>query len=107
MRGIHNPIACKVGPTATPEDVIALCDKLNPNNEPGRLTLVTRLGAKNIEAQLPPLLEAVKAAGKKVVWVCDPMHGNTFSEGGIKTRHLDDVVAEVQGFFAAHKKVGT
>lgn len=108
FRGIKNPIGCKIGPTATPEDVVALCAALDPDKEPGRLTLISRMGAKNVETALPPLLEAVRDAGYPVVWACDPMHGNTFTaETGYKTRHLDDVLAEVTGFFAAHKAAGT
>ncbi len=108
FRGINNPIGCKVGPTATAEDVIGLCEALNPDREPGRLTLIIRMGADNVETGLPPILEAVKAEGHPVVWASDPMHGNTFtSETGHKTRHFDDVLREVQGFFAAHRAAGT
>lgn len=108
FRGIKNPIGCKIGPTATPEDVVALCAALDPDKEPGRLTLISRMGADKIATALPPLLEAVRDAGHSVVWACDPMHGNTFTaETGFKTRHLDDVMAEVTGFFAAHKAAGT
>lgn len=108
FRGIKNPIGCKIGPTATPEDVVALCEALDPDKEPGRLTLISRMGADNVATTLPPLLEAVRDAGHPVVWACDPMHGNTFTaETGFKTRHLDDVTAEVTGFFAAHKAAGT
>ena len=108
FRGIKNPIGCKIGPTATPEDVLALCEALDPDREPGRLTLISRMGADYVATALPPLLEAVRDAGHPVVWACDPMHGNTFTaETGYKTRHLDDVMAEVTGFFAAHKAAGT
>ena len=108
FRGIKNPIGCKIGPTATPEDVVGLCAALDPDKEPGRLTLISRMGAANVATTLPPLLEAVRDAGHTVVWACDPMHGNTFTaETGYKTRHLDDVMAEVTGFFAAHKAAGT
>ncbi len=107
-RGINNPIGCKVGPTATPEEVIGLCENLNPDQEPGRLTLITRMGADTIRERLPELLGAVKDAGHPVVWITDPMHGNTFtSESGHKTRHLDDVTNEVTGFFEAHQEAGT
>jgi 3-deoxy-7-phosphoheptulonate synthase len=106
--GINNPIGCKVGPGATPADVLGLCEGLNPDREPGRLTLITRMGASDVEAKLPPILEAVNNAGHPVVWVCDPMHGNTYTaDSGHKTRHFDDVLAEVTGFFAAHAQVGT
>jgi 3-deoxy-7-phosphoheptulonate synthase len=108
LSGIHNPVGSKVGPTATPDDVVALCERLNPGRVPGRLTLITRFGADAVEAGLPPLLRAVREEGHPVVWVCDPMHGNTITaEGGIKTRRFDDIVAELRGFFAAHRSVGT
>jgi len=108
LSGIHNPVGSKVGPSATPDDVVALCERLNPARVPGRLTLITRYGAGDIETGLPPLLRAVRDEGHPVVWVCDPMHGNTFTaEGGRKTRRFDDIVAELQGFFAAHREVGT
>ena len=81
---------------------------LNPEKVPGRLTLISRMGAEIVTEKLPAILEAVKEAGHPVVWVCDPMHGNTFStENGHKTRHFDDVLKEITGFFEAHKKVGT
>ncbi len=108
LSGIHNPVGSKVGPTATPDDVVALCERLNPGRVAGRLTLITRFGADAVEAGLPPLLRAVREEGHPVVWVCDPMHGNTITaEGGIKTRRFDDIVAELRGFFAAHRSVGT
>ncbi len=108
MRGIKNPIGCKVGPTATVDEVLSLCEVLNPDREPGRLTLITRMGADNITDGLKPILEAVRDAGHPVVWACDPMHGNTFtSDTGHKTRHFDDVVREVTGFFSVHRAVGT
>ena len=108
MRGIANPIGCKVGPTMTPDELITLIDTLNPENDPGKLTLITRMGADNIEAGLLPLLERVKSEGRSVVWSCDPMHGNTVTaEGGYKTRHFDAILGEVKGFFAAHRAAGT
>lgn len=108
FRGIKNPIGCKIGPTATPEEVLDICEALNPDRIPGRLTLITRMGADNVAQTLPPLVEAVTDAGHPVVWVCDPMHGNTVvSNGGRKTRHFEDVVAEVNGFFAVHRAAGT
>jgi 3-deoxy-7-phosphoheptulonate synthase len=104
--GIRNPIGLKVGPAATPDGLAALVRRLG--GEPGRLTLITRLGAGRIREALPPLVGAVQAAGVPVAWVCDPMHGNTFeTPGGYKTRRLDDVLAEVQGFFAVHRALGT
>ncbi|MEE3211350.1 MAG: 3-deoxy-7-phosphoheptulonate synthase class II [Actinomycetota bacterium] len=108
LRGVHNPLGCKVGSSATGDEVLALCEALNPDRVPGRLTLITRMGATKIVDTLPLLLEAVRDAGHPVVWVCDPMHGNTFTaDNGHKTRHFDDVLAEVSGFFAAHRFVGT
>ncbi|MBV8463189.1 MAG: 3-deoxy-7-phosphoheptulonate synthase, partial [Acidimicrobiales bacterium] len=108
LSGIHNPVGSKVGPDAGPDDVLGLCEKLNPERVPGRLTLITRIGSSRIDAVLPPLLEAVRDEGHPVVWVCDPMHGNTFTaEGGRKTRHFDDIMAELRAFFEAHRRVGT
>lgn len=108
LSGVHNPIGCKVGPTVEPDELLALCEKLNPDKIPGRLTLITRMGADLIGTRLPALLEAVRDAGHPVVWACDPMHGNTFStEDGTKTRHFESIVTEVYEFFAAHKAAGT
>jgi 3-deoxy-7-phosphoheptulonate synthase len=106
--GIRNPVGCKLGPTATPEEVLAICRRLNPDKVPGRLTLIVRMGAERVASGLPPLLEAVAEADHPVVWACDPMHGNTFtSAGGRKTRRFDDILREIAGFFAAHEAVGT
>jgi 3-deoxy-7-phosphoheptulonate synthase len=106
--GIKNPIGSKIGPTATPDEVLELCERLNPEKIPGRLTLITRMGAGKIQEHLPPLLAAVRDAGHPVVWACDPMHGNTFTaQGGQKTRSFDDILAEIAGFFAAHHAEGT
>jgi len=108
LSGVKNPVGCKLGPTATPEETLALCERLNPERIPGRLTLITRMGAANVESALRPLLAAVRDAEHPVVWACDPMHGNTFtSTSGRKTRHFDDVLAEISGFFAAHEAEGT
>lgn len=107
LRGVRNPVGCKIGPSATPADVLALCEALNPDRIPGRLTLITRMGATKIAELLPPLLEAVSEAGHPVVWTCDPMHGNTITENGHKTRRFDEILAEIAGFFAAHHRVGT
>ena len=105
---IQNPIGIKLGPKTTPEDALAMIAKLNPDNEPGRLTFITRMGAGQIREKLPPLLKAVNDSGAKVLWVCDPMHGNTFETStGYKTRRFDDVMDEVRGFFESHKAVGT
>lgn len=108
LAGIHNPVGVKVGPSMTAHELLALCERLNPGRVPGRLTLITRLGVGRITEGLPPLLEAVRDAEHPVVWVCDPMHGNTFvSEGGRKTRRFDDILGEIRGFFDAHRQVGT
>ena len=108
LRGVNNPLGCKLGPDANGKDVISLCETLNPEKIPGRLTLISRMGAETVSEKLPSILETVNAAEHPVVWVCDPMHGNTFStENGHKTRHFDDVLKEITGFFEAHKKVGT
>nr|WP_252974168.1 3-deoxy-7-phosphoheptulonate synthase class II [Janibacter melonis] len=105
---IRNPIGLKVSDKLAPEDLLGIIDRLDPRREPGRLTLITRMGAGRIREALPPLLEAVKTSGSMVTWICDPMHGNTFeSASGYKTRDFDDVVAEARGFFHAHREVGT
>ena len=105
---IHNPIGVKLGPKTTPEDALAVIKKLNPSNEPGRLTFITRMGAGVIREKLPALVEAVTKSGAIVLWVCDPMHGNTYeAPSGYKTRKFDDVLDEVRGFFEVHKKLGT
>ncbi|QBX54060.1 3-deoxy-7-phosphoheptulonate synthase class II [Nocardioides seonyuensis] len=108
FRHIRNPIGCKLGPTATADDALSLAHKLNPENEPGRLTFITRFGADKIRDGLPPLVEKVTAEGVSVAWVSDPMHGNTFeTSNGYKTRRFDDVIEEVQGFFDVHRALGT
>ena len=108
LRHIQNPIGVKLGPTTTADDAIALAGRLNPDNAPGRLTFVTRMGAGRIRDLLPDLVEKVTAAGVRVAWVCDPMHGNTFeASSGYKTRRFDDVIHEVQGFFDVHRALGT
>src|SRR5205085_9480567 len=108
FRGVQNPVAVKLGPATTPEEALELCARLNPDRLPGRLCLVTRMGSANVEAALPPLIAAVRDAGHPVVWVCDPMNGNTFvSPSGRMTRHLDDVLAEIRGFLSAHRAEGT
>ncbi|HET8621913.1 MAG TPA: 3-deoxy-7-phosphoheptulonate synthase class II [Acidimicrobiales bacterium] len=108
LRGVGNPIGCKIGPAATPDEVVALCEALNPDRVAGRLTLIARMGASTVADRLTPLLAAVRDAGHPVVWACDPMHGNTFtSDTGRKTRDFDAVLAEIAGFFAAHWAEGT
>ena len=108
LRGVKNPIGLKVGPSTGIEDLLRLIETLNPDDEPGRLTLITRMGAEKIERLLPPLLRAVRREGRRVVWVCDPMHGNTISShAGLKTRSFDAILAEVRGFFDAHAAEGT
>jgi 3-deoxy-7-phosphoheptulonate synthase len=107
-KSITNPIGVKLGPDTTPDDALGLVKALNPDRQPGRLTLITRMGAGRIRAALPPLLEAVTREGTPVAWVCDPMHGNTFeTASGYKTRHLDAVLDELDGFFQAHRAAGT
>ncbi|MFM6941481.1 MAG: class II 3-deoxy-7-phosphoheptulonate synthase [Candidatus Planktophila sp.] len=105
---VRNPIGVKLGPKTTVEDALALIEKLDPNREPGRLTFITRMGASKIREILPALVEGVTKSGAQVLWVCDPMHGNTFeTSNGYKTRQFEDVLDEVRGFFEVHKKLGT
>jgi 3-deoxy-7-phosphoheptulonate synthase len=105
--GVHNPLGCKVGPTAAPAEILDVCERLNPNREPGRVTLISRMGASSVRELLPPLLRAVRDAEHPVVWVCDPMHANVFTTAaGRKTRHFDDVMTEIEGFFAACRAEG-
>ena len=108
FRGIANPIGVKIGPTATAENVLALADVLNPDNEPGRLTFIHRFGAGKIERHLPALIEAVMRSGKTVLWCCDPMHGNTITaNNSLKTRDFDDILSELESAFAIHQKMGS
>ena len=105
---IRNPVGMKVGPTASPEDVLEAVERLNPDRIPGRLSLITRMGAGTVRDALPAIVQKVEASGHPVVWVCDPMHGNTReASSGHKTRSFDDVIAEVEGFFDVHRRVGT
>ncbi len=105
---VRNPIGVKLGPKSTVDDALRLIDKLDPNREPGRLTFITRMGAGKIREALPGLVDGVIKSGAKVLWVCDPMHGNTFeSSTGYKTRQFEDVMDEVKGFFEVHKALGT
>ncbi len=106
--GIKNPIGLKCSPALKVDELLRLIDKLNPDNIAGRLTLIARMGYDKVEDSLAPLLRAVKSEGRNVVWSCDPMHGNTItSDSGYKTRPFDNIMAEVRGFFAAHKAEGT
>ena len=108
LSGVGNPLAIKAGPSLEPDDLLALIDRLDPQNEPGRLTVIARMGHEAVGAKLPPLVRAVRREGRQVVWACDPMHGNTIkSSNGYKTRVFDQVLAEVRGFFAVHRAEGT
>jgi len=105
---VRNPLGVKLGPSSTPDEVLELIDVLDPSREPGRLTFITRMGSGRVRELLPALVEKVTASGAQVLWVCDPMHGNTFaSPSGYKTRRFDDVIDEVRGFFEVHRAAGT
>ena len=108
LRGVRNPIGIKVGPTTEIADLLRLIETLNPTDEPGRITLISRMGAERIAHKLPPLLRAVQAEGRRVLWLCDPMHGNTISTAAhVKTRSFDSILSEVRGFFNAHAAEGS
>ena len=108
LRGVRNPIALKVGPSVNPDQLLRLIDVLNPDDEPGRLTFIHRMGAAGIAEKLPPLLDAVRRDGRRVLWVCDPMHGNTEStSNGYKTRRFDNIRGEVEQSFDLHAAAGT
>jgi len=108
LRGVHNPIGVKCGPNMSGDDLMRLLDVLDPNNDPGRISLISRMGADVVADRLPALLSRVKAEGRHAVWICDPMHGNTVkAANGYKTRPFDRILGEVRGFFAAHREVGT
>ncbi|WP_040922233.1 class II 3-deoxy-7-phosphoheptulonate synthase [Saccharomonospora xinjiangensis] len=105
---LANPIGIKIGPTTTPEQAVEYVERLDPRNEPGRLTLISRMGNGKVREVLPAIVEKVESSGHKVIWQCDPMHGNTHeSSNGYKTRHFDRIVDEVQGFFEVHRRLGT
>lgn len=105
---ISNPVGVKVGPTAEPDELIALIERLDPDRTPGRLTFIVRSGANQVREQLPALVEKVAASGARPIWICDPMHGNTFTAPSAhKTRSIDDIVDEIRGFFEVHRSLGT
>lgn len=108
LRHLRNPIGVKVGPTVTPTAAVQLAERLDPDQEPGRLTIISRMGADRIRDALPPVIEAIEQTGRKVAWVCDPMHGNTFETSlGYKTRAFSQVADELNGFFDVHEAMGT
>ncbi len=108
FRGIENVVGVKLGPKVDPADAVRLFTALSPTNEPGKLVAITRMGAGNVEKALPPLVEAVRAAGRRVLWVCDPMHGNGITTAsGLKTRNFDDILLEIERSFATHLKLGS
>ncbi|MEM8497341.1 MAG: 3-deoxy-7-phosphoheptulonate synthase class II [Pseudomonadota bacterium] len=107
FKGLHNPIGVKLGPTATTDELLGLCDALNPENDAGRLTLIARMGAEQVETELPKLVDAIKCEGRQVVWSCDPMHGNTHkATSGYKTRSFDNILSEIRSFFAVLQSHG-
>ena len=108
LRGVANPVGLKVGPTIEIDELRRLVDVLNPENRPGRLTLISRMGHERVGERLAPLVEALRAEGAHVLWTCDPMHGNTYlAQGGQKTRHFDDIMSETSQFFNLHQALGT
>lgn len=105
---ISNPVGLKLGPSCTPKEAVAYAERIDPDRVPGRLTLISRMGSEKVRTVLPGIVRAVEDSGHKVVWQCDPMHGNTFtSSNGYKTRHFDRIIDEVQGFFEVHRALGT
>lgn len=108
FRGIENVMGVKLGPKVDPQEVVRLFTALSPTNEPGKLVAITRMGAKDVERALPPIVEAVQRSGRRVLWICDPMHGNTVSTAnGFKTRNFDDILKELEGSFAVHREIGS
>ncbi|MDR0488359.1 MAG: 3-deoxy-7-phosphoheptulonate synthase class II [Propionibacteriaceae bacterium] len=108
LKNLRNPIGLKIGPGADPREIVDLVESLDPDQEPGRLTIISRMGRTKVRDLLPPIVEAVEATGRKVCWICDPMHGNTFSSvTGYKTRSFADIAEEVNGFFDVHASLGT
>jgi 3-deoxy-7-phosphoheptulonate synthase len=108
VRGIGNPLGCKISDKCTPDDLISICDSLNPNNIPGRLTIIVRMGAEKLRKNLPGLIRAVQREGKSVLWISDPVHGNTYkTSNGFKTRSFDAVREELRAFFDVHEEMGS
>jgi 3-deoxy-7-phosphoheptulonate synthase len=108
FRGVRNPVGVKLGPTTTPEEALALCDALDPDGEPGKLVFIARMGAAHVESRLPPLVEAVQRAGRRVLWLCDPMHGNGITTAsGKKTRDFADILRELEASFDVHAALGS
>ncbi|HRX71769.1 MAG: 3-deoxy-7-phosphoheptulonate synthase class II [Gammaproteobacteria bacterium] len=108
LRGVANPVGLKLGPTVDPDTLLRLIDTLNPDNQPGRLTLISRMGAERIETALPPLIQVTQREGRRIIWSCDPMHGNTQETGaGYKTRSFNRILDEVRRFFAIHRAEGS
>jgi len=108
FRGVRNPIGIKLGPNAEPDDVVRLVDRLNPSDEPGKIVLITRMGARRVGERLPKLVEGVRRAGRRVLWICDPMHGNGMTtQSGVKTRSFEDILSEIEQSFDVHTESGT
>ena len=108
LRGVENPVGIKAGPTTTVDDLLTLIDKINPDNEAGKLNIIVRMGADKVKDKFPELLRAVKKEGREILWSCDPMHGNTFkASNDYKTREFDNIVKEIKNFFDIHKAEGT
>jgi len=108
LSGVRNPIACKLGPGATTEEVVEICERIDPERVPGRLTLIARMGSALVEEKLPPLIQAARGTGRAPLWICDPMHGNTFTtKSGLKSRRFEDILGEIKGFFSVHAQEGT
>ncbi len=108
FRGVENPLGVKVGPSANPDELLRLLDRLNPREEPGRITFITRMGVGKVHDKLPKIVEPIRRAGRRVLWICDPMHGNTHvTNGGVKTRRFEDVQAEIEATFDVHAELGT
>ncbi|MFE3054465.1 3-deoxy-7-phosphoheptulonate synthase [Nocardia sp. NPDC059239] len=106
LSGVANPVGCKIGPAATAEEVLGLCTRLDPRRQPGRLVLIARMGPGQVARRLPSLVRAVAIAGHPAIWICDPMHANTFSAAGRKTRSVDDICCEIEGFVTAVRSAG-